>query len=72
MKYYEASVKQVLEIPTNKGTKSKVLRDRLLVEGESITYVESKVNKMMKDNPNEWEITSIKESRIVEVIHSEQ
>jgi hypothetical protein len=70
MKYYEASVKQVLEIPTNKGTKSKVLRDRLLVEGESITYVETKVNEMMKDNPNEWEITSIKESRIVEVVLS--
>ena len=70
MKYYEASVKQVLEIPTKRGFKSKVLRDRLLVEGESITYVEAKVNEMMKDNPNEWEITSIKESRIVEVVLS--
>ncbi len=70
MKYYEASVKQILEIPTTRGTKSKVLRDRLLIEGESITYVESKVNEMMKDNPNEWEITSIKESRIVEVVLS--
>ena len=70
MKYYEASVKQVLEIPTKRGTKSKVLRDRLLVEGEGITYVESKVNGLMKDNPNEWEITSIKESRIVEVVLS--
>ncbi len=71
MKYYEAAVKQVLEIPTKRGFKTKILRDRLLVEGESITYVESKVNELMKDNPNEWEITSIKESRIVEVIHSE-
>ena len=70
MKYYEASVKQVLEIPTTRGTKSKVLRDRLLVEGEGITYVEAKVNGLMKDNPNEWEITSIKESRIVEVVLS--
>jgi hypothetical protein len=71
MKYYEASVKQTLEIPTKRGFKSKVFRDRLLIEGESITYVESKVNEMMKDNPNEWELTSVKESRIVEVIHSE-
>lgn len=71
MKYYEAAVKQVLEIPTKRGFKTKILRDRLLVEGESITYVESKVNELMKDNPNEWEITSIKESRIVEVVHSE-
>ena len=70
MKYYEASVKQVLEITTTRGTKSKVLRDKLLIEGESITYVEAKVNEMMKDNPNEWEITSIKESRIVEVVLS--
>ena len=71
MKYYEAAVKQVLEIPTKRGFKTKILRDRLLVEGESITYVESKVYELMKDNPNEWEITSIKESRIVEVVHSE-
>ena len=71
MKYYEAALKQVLEIPTKRGFKTKILRDRLLVEGESITYVESKVNELMKDNPNEWEITSIKESRIVEVVHSE-
>ena len=71
MKYYEAAVKQVLEITTKRGFKTKILRDRLLVEGESITYVESKVNELMKDNPNEWEITSIKESRIVEVVHSE-
>ena len=47
MKYYEAAVKQVLEIPTTRGTKSKVLRDRLLIEGEGITYVEAKVNEMM-------------------------
>ena len=71
MKYYEAAVKQVLEIPTKRGFKTSILRDRLLVEGESITYVESKVNALMNDNPNEWEITSIKESRIVEVVHSE-
>jgi len=71
MKYYEAAVKQVLEIPTKRGFKTSILRDRLLVEGESITYVESKVNELMNDNPNEWEITSIKESRIVEVVHSE-
>ena len=70
MKYYEAAVKQVLEIPTKRGFKTKILRDRLLIEGESITYVETKVNEMMKDNPNEWEITSIKESRIVEVVLS--
>ena len=71
MKYYEAAVKQVLEIPTKRGFKTKILRDRLLVEVESITYVEAKETEMMKDNPNEWEITSIKESRIVEVVHSE-
>ena len=71
MKYYESAVKQVLEIPTKRGFKTKILRDRLLVEGESITYVESKVIELMKDNPNEWEIRSIKESRIGEVIHSE-
>jgi len=71
-KYYEAVVKQILEIPTRTGTKTKTIRDRLLVDSLSITAVEATIHKVMKDNTNEWELTQVKESRIVEVISSEQ
>ncbi len=39
-KYYEVVVKQQLEIPTRTGTKTKTIRDRLLVDSLSITAVE--------------------------------
>jgi hypothetical protein len=71
-KYYEAYVKIDLEVPVKNGVKIKVVRDRLLIEGESVSYVETKINEVMSTNPNHWELTQVKESRIVEVIHSEQ
>ncbi|SVD64110.1 uncharacterized protein METZ01_LOCUS416964 [marine metagenome] len=71
-KYYEAYVKIDLEVPVKNGVKIKVVRDRLLIEGESVSYVETKINEVMSTNPNNWELTQVKESRIVEVIHSEQ
>jgi len=71
-KYYEAVVKQQLEIPTRTGVRTKTIRDRILVDALSITAVEAVVHEIMKDNTNEWELTSVKESRIVEVISSEQ
>tara|TARA_Y100000758_G_scaffold198732_1_gene141842 strand:- start:848 stop:1069 length:222 start_codon:yes stop_codon:yes gene_type:complete len=71
-KYYEAYVKIDLEVPVKNGVKIKVVRDRLLIEGDSVSYVEKKINEVMSSNPNHWELTQVKESRIVEVIHSEQ
>lgn len=71
-KYYEAYVKIDLEVPVKNGVKVKVVRDRLLIEGESVSYVEKKINEVMSTNPNHWELTQVKESKIVEVIHSEQ
>jgi len=71
-KYYEAYVKIDLEVPVKNGVKIKVVRDRLLIEGDSVSYVETKINEVMSSNPNHWELTQVKESRIVEVIHSEQ
>ena len=71
-KYYEAYVKIDLEVPVKNGVKIKVVRDRLLIEGDSVSYVESEINEVMSSNPNNWELTQVKESRIVEVIHSEQ
>ena len=71
-KYYEAYVKIDLEVPVKNGIKIKVVRDRLLIEGDSVSYVEKKINEVMSTNPNHWELTQVKESRIVEVIQSEQ
>ena len=71
-KYYEAYDKIDLEVPVKNGVKIKVVRDRLLIEGDSVSYVEKKINEVMSSNPNHWELTQVKESRIVEVIHSEQ
>ena len=71
-KYYEAYVKIDLEVPTKNGVRIKVVRDRLLIEGDSVSYVEKKINEVMSTNPNHWELTQVKESRIVEVIHSGQ
>ena len=71
-KYYEAYVKIDLEVPVKNGVKIKVVRDRLLIEGDSVSYVEKKINEVMSSNPNHWELTQVKESRIVEGIHSEQ
>ena len=54
-KYYEALVKQYVEIPTKNGSKTKINRDRILVDSDTISGVETKVHEIMKDNPNEWD-----------------
>jgi len=71
MKYYVATVVQEIEIPVgNKGqVKTKKLKEEILVgESTSVSIVEKKVGELMSANPNEWELTSVRESRIVEVI----
>jgi hypothetical protein len=71
MKYYVATVIQEIEVPVgNKGqVKTKKLKEEILVgESTSVSIVEKKVGELMSANPNEWELTSVRESRIVEVI----
>ncbi|MBC8411126.1 MAG: hypothetical protein H8E12_20775 [Rhodobacteraceae bacterium] len=71
MKYYIATVVQEIEIPVgNKGqVKTKKLKEEILVgESTSVSIVEKKVQEMMTANPNDWELTSVRESRIVDVI----
>jgi len=71
MKYYVATVIQEIEIPvgTKGNTKIKKLKEEILVgESTSVSIVENKVGVMMSSNPNVWELTSVRESRIVEVI----
>jgi|TARA_B100001094_G_scaffold250414_1_gene247952 hypothetical protein len=71
MKYYIATVVQEIEVPvgTKGNTKIKKLKEEILVsEATSVSVVEKKIGELMSSNPNHWELTSVRESRIVEVI----
>jgi len=71
MKYYIATVVQEIEVPvgTKGNTKIKKLKEEILVsEATSVSVVENKIGELMSTNPNSWELTSVRESRIVEVI----
>ena len=51
------------------GIKSKTLKEEILVgESTTVSVVEKKINDLMSTNPNEWELVSVRESRIVEVV----
>ena len=71
MKYYIATVVQEIEVPvgTKGNTKIKKLKEEILVsEATSVSVVEKKIGELMSTNPNDWELTAVRESRIVEVI----
>ena len=69
MKYYVATVKQTIEVPAGKKTRTKTLKEESLVgESTSVSVVEKKINELMSTNPNAWELVSVRESRIVEVV----
>ena len=55
MKYYVATVKQTIEVPAGKKTRTKTLKEEILVgESTSVSVVEKKINELMSTNPNEW------------------
>lgn len=66
--YYEVTVVQELVIDDGKKSKIKRIKDYLLIQGDSITYIEKRVSELYNDNPNEYEIISVKLSKISEVI----
>ena len=66
--YYEAQVVFVEEIPTKNGTIEQRTRRAFLVECDSVSVAEAKVNEMLKDSPYSFEVKVVKESKIVEVI----
>ena len=49
--YYEAQVVFVEEIPTKNGVREKKTRRAFLVECDSVSVAEAKVNEMLKDSP---------------------
>jgi hypothetical protein len=66
--YFETQVIFTEEIPTKNGIKEKKTRRQFLVECDSVTVAETKVNEHLKDSPYSFETKVVKESKIVGVI----
>ena len=66
--YFEATVVFIEEIQTKNGVKEKKVRKTYLVECDSVSVAEAKVNEFLKDSPYSFEVKVVKESKIVEVI----
>ena len=66
--YYETQVVFTEEIDTKNGVKEKKVRRNYLVECDSVSVAEAKVNEYLKDSPYPFEVKVVKESKIIEVI----
>jgi|TARA_R110000823_G_scaffold68337_1_gene158792 hypothetical protein len=66
--YFEAQVIFVEEIATKNGTREKKVRRSYLVECDSVTVAEAKVNEHLKDSPYPFDTKVVKASKIVGVI----
>ena len=60
--YYEATVVFIEEIQTKNGVKEKKVRKTYLVECDSVSVAEAKVNETLKDSPYPFEVKVAKES----------
>lgn len=68
MKYFEAIVEFEVEVQTKNATRVKKNKEVYLVQGDSVTFVESKVNEFCKDSHWPFQVKQVRESRISEVI----
>ena len=66
--YFEATVVFIEEIQTKNGVREKKVRKTYLVECDSVSVAEAKVNEFLKDSPSDFEVKLAKESKIVGVI----
>tara|TARA_A100000164_G_C21705553_1_gene675657 strand:- start:586 stop:792 length:207 start_codon:yes stop_codon:yes gene_type:complete len=66
--YFEATVVFIEEIQTKNGVREKKVRKTYLVECDSISVAEAKVNEFIKTSPFVFETISAKQSKIVDVI----
>jgi len=66
--YYETQVVFTEEIDTKNGVKEKKVRRNYLVECDSVSVAEAKVNEFLKDSAFFFEVKVAKESKIVDVI----
>ena len=66
--YFEATVVFIEEIQTKNGVKEKKVRKTYLVECDSVSVAETKVNEWLKDSVFVFEPIVAKQSKIVDVI----
>ena len=66
--YFEVQVMFVEEIQTKNGVKEKKIRKNYLVQCDSVTVAEAKINEYLKESPFPFETKVVKESKIVGVI----
>jgi hypothetical protein len=66
--YYEATVIFIEEVQMKNGVKEKKVRKTYLVECDSVSVAESKVNEWLKDSPFVFETIIAKQSKIVDVV----
>ena len=66
--YYEATVEFEKTFDTKNGPKTKKTKENYLVEGESVTYVESQVANFLKDCHDPFEVKIVRESKLIEVL----
>ena len=66
--YFEATVVFIEEIQTKNGVKEKKVRRNYLVECDSVTVAEAKVNEFISGSPFVFETILVKQSKIVDVI----
>ena len=66
--YYEVQVVFTEEIATKNSVREKKTRRSFLVECDSVSVAEAKVNEDLKDSPYAFEVKVAKESKIVGVI----
>ena len=66
--YFEATVVFIEEIQTKNGVKEKKVRKTYLVECDSVSVAEAKVNEWLKTSPFTFETIIAKQSKIVDVV----
>ncbi|MFA6089883.1 MAG: DUF4494 family protein [Candidatus Woesearchaeota archaeon] len=68
MKFYQATVKINEVVDTKEGPKTKSIKETYLVEAVSVTDVEAKINVFFKDVTFEFEVASVSETKIKEIL----
>ncbi len=66
--YFEVQVIFVEEIQTKNGVREKKIRKNYLVQCDSVTVAEAKINEYLKDSHFSFETKVVKESKIVGVV----
>lgn len=66
--YYQATIDIISEVDTKQGVKEKRIKKHYLVDAVSVTDVEVKIVETFKNSSINFEIKSVSESKISEVL----